>query len=130
MDLRSLADQIFSGVLDISKDGAGVTRSAYGGTETRAIEFLEDIAHGFNIHTYRDSAENVVFEQNDDSNDRYLLVGSHMDSVPKGGNYDGLAGVAAGLLLLCEFEESGGQPPVAVRGFGFRGEEGAGFGVR
>ena len=129
MDIRSLANQIFSGVLEISRDGAGVTRSAYGGTETRAIEFLEEIARRFNIHTYRDPAENVVFEQNDDAKDRYILVGSHMDSVPRGGNYDGLAGVAAGLLLLCEFQESGVQPPVPVRVIGFRGEESAWFGI-
>ena len=115
MDIRSLANQIFSGVREISRDGTGVTRSAYGATETRVIEFLEEIAQRFNIHTYRDPAENVVFEQNDDANDRYILVGSHMDSVPKGGNYDGLAGVAAGLLLLCEFAESGVQPPVPMR---------------
>ena len=129
MDIRSLANQIFSGILEISRDDAGVTRSAYGATETRAIEFLEEIARRFNIHTYRDPAENVVFEQNDDANDRYILVGSHMDSVPQGGNYDGLAGVAAGLLLLCEFEESGVQAPVPVRVIGFRGEESAWFGI-
>ena len=129
MDIRSLANQIFSGVLEISRDGAGVTRSAYGDTETRAIEFLEEIARRFNIHTYRDPAENVVFEQNEGAKDRYILVGSHVDSVPKGGNYDGLAGVAAGLLLLCEFEESGVQPPVPVKAIGFRGEESAWFGI-
>lgn len=129
MDIRSLANQIFSGVMEISRDGAGVTRSAYGDTETRAIEFLEEIARRFNIHTFRDPAENVVFEQNEGAKDRYILVGSHVDSVPKGGNYDGLAGVAAGLLLLCEFEESGVQPPVPVRVIGFRGEESAWFGI-
>jgi len=129
MDIRSLANQIFSGVLEISRDGVGVTRSAYGDTETRTIEFLEDIARRFNIHTFRDPAENVVFEQNGGAKDRYVLVGSHVDSVPKGGNYDGLAGVAAGLLLLCEFEESGVQPPVPVRVIGFRGEESAWFGI-
>ena len=129
MDIRSLANQIFSGVLEISRDGGGVTRSAYGDTETRAIEFLEEIARRFNIHTYRDPAENVVFEQNEGAKDRYILVGSHVDSVPKGGNYDGLAGVAAGLLLLCEFEESGVQLPVPGRVIGFRGEESAWFGI-
>ena len=130
MDLRSLADQIFSGVLEISRDGEGVSRSSYGEKETRAIELLEEIARRFNIHTYRDPAANVVFEQNEDTaKDRYILVGSHLDSVPKGGNYDGLAGVVAGLLLLCEFRQHGVRPPAPVKVIGFRGEESAWFGI-
>ncbi len=130
MDLRPLAEQIFSDVLEISRDGKGVSRSAYGDSETRVIEFLEEIARRFNLHTYRDAAENVVFELNDNAmEDRFILVGSHMDSVPKGGNYDGLAGVVAGLLLLFEFKKNGLRPPVPVKVMGFRGEESAWFGI-
>ena len=55
MDIRSLAEQIFSGVLELSRDGAGVTRSAYGISETQAIEFIEDIARRFgNLLSYPD----------------------------------------------------------------------------
>jgi N-carbamoyl-L-amino-acid hydrolase len=130
MDLKVLAEQIFSEVLKISRDGKGVSRSAYGDIETRVIAFLEETARRFNLHTYRDAAANVVFEQNNNAiEDRFILVGSHLDSVPKGGNYDGLAGVAAGLLLLLEFKKSGVRPPVPVRVIGFRGEESAWFGI-
>jgi N-carbamoyl-L-amino-acid hydrolase len=128
MDIRKLAEQIFSGVLEISRDSAGVTRAAYAETETQTIAFLEAIARRFNIRTFRDSAANVVFEQDDAVEAPYILVGSHVDSVPKGGNYDGLAGVAAGLLLLCEFQQSDVRPPVPVKVIGFRGEESAWFG--
>jgi len=128
MDIQSLANEIFSGVLEISRDSAGVTRAAYGETETQTIAFLEAIARRFNIHTFRDSAANVVFEQDDAVEAPYILIGSHVDSVPKGGNYDGLAGVAAGLLLLCEFQQTGVRPHVPVKVIGFRGEESAWFG--
>jgi N-carbamoyl-L-amino-acid hydrolase len=32
--------------------------------------------------------------------DDYILIGSHMDSVPNGGKYDGFYGVIAGLEIL------------------------------
>jgi beta-ureidopropionase / N-carbamoyl-L-amino-acid hydrolase len=129
MDTRKLSEEIFSGVLDISRDSTGVTRAAYGETETQTIAFLEEIARRFNIHTFRDPAANVVFEQDAAAEAPYILIGSHLDTVPKGGNYDGLAGVAAGLVLLCEFQQTGVRPPVPVKAIGFRGEESAWFGV-
>ncbi len=130
MDLRKLAEQIFSGIGEISRDGEGITRAAFEDTETAAIVFLEDTARRFNLHTFRDAAANVVFERDKDPTDGpYILVGSHMDSVPKGGNFDGLAGVVAGLLLLCELQQTGKKTSIPVKVIGFRGEESAWFGV-
>lgn len=130
MDLRSLAEKIFSGVRELSRDGEGVTRAAFRETETRAMAFLEGIARQFNLHTFRDPASNVVFQREGENPvGPHILIGSHMDSVPRGGNYDGLAGVAAGLMLLCEFQQTGQWPRVPVTVIGFRGEESAWFGV-
>lgn len=130
MDLRSLAEKIFSGIRELSRDGEGVTRAAFGETETRAIAFLEGIARQFNLHTFRDPAANVVFQREGENPvGPHILIGSHMDSVPRGGNYDGLAGVAAGLMLLCDFQQTGQWPRVPVTVIGFRGEESAWFGV-
>ena len=45
-------------------------------------------------------------------------TGSHLDSVPEGGNYDGLAGVVAGLMCLAKAKRRGValQRPLAVLG--------------
>jgi N-carbamoyl-L-amino-acid hydrolase len=55
-------------------------------------------------------------------------MGSHLDSVPEGGNFDGLAGVVAGLLCLVKAKRLGVPltRPLAV--LGLRGEESAWFG--
>src|SRR3546814_18692961 len=58
-----------------------------------------------------------------------VWVGSHIDSVPQGGNYDGLAGVVAGLLCLIARQREGHEGGPALRVLAFRGEESAGFGT-
>ena len=56
-----------------------------------------------------------------------LVVGSHLDSVPKGGWLDGALGVMAGLELLRALAAEG-VPPVTVALVDWADEEGARFG--
>ena len=53
-----------------------------------------------------------------------LLIGSHLDSVIDGGNYDGPLGVIAGILAVGHF---GGKPPVPIDVLAFGDEEGSRF---
>lgn len=56
-----------------------------------------------------------------------LLIGSHLDTVPNAGAYDGVLGVLMGLALV---EALGGRRmPYAVEVIGFSDEEGTRFGV-
>jgi N-carbamoyl-L-amino-acid hydrolase len=55
-----------------------------------------------------------------------LVVGSHLDSVPKGGWLDGALGVMAGLELLRSLADEG-TPPVTVALVDWADEEGARF---
>jgi beta-ureidopropionase / N-carbamoyl-L-amino-acid hydrolase len=58
-----------------------------------------------------------------------VVVGSHLDSVPDGGAYDGPLGVVSGLLTIDALRAAGLRParPIGVVNFG--DEEGARFGV-
>lgn len=58
-----------------------------------------------------------------------LAAGSHLDSVPSGGAYDGPLGVVAAFLALDELRERRGSPGRAVAVVDFTEEEGARFGV-
>jgi allantoate deiminase len=53
-----------------------------------------------------------------------LLIGSHLDSVVDGGNYDGPLGVIAGILAVAHFA---GQPPLPIDVLAFGDEEGSRF---
>ncbi|WP_320008008.1 Zn-dependent hydrolase [Maridesulfovibrio sp.] len=124
------AEQLFADLAELSRDVAGVSRPSYGEAETRAFELVEKFAHKEGLHTYRDNAANLVIELEKDQNDAdYILIGSHLDSVPQGGNYDGAAGVIAGLLCLTEIKRTGTKPKIPVKVIALRGEESAWFGA-
>ncbi len=61
------------------------------------------------------------------ASDDMIVVGSHLDSVPKGGWLDGALGVMAGLELLRSVARSG-IPPVTIALVDWADEEGARFG--
>jgi N-carbamoyl-L-amino-acid hydrolase len=61
------------------------------------------------------------------ASDDMLVVGSHLDSVPKGGWLDGALGVMAGLELLRSLADEG-TPAVTVALVDWADEEGARFG--
>ena len=61
------------------------------------------------------------------SGDGFVIVGSHVDSVPAGGWLDGALGVFAALEVLRAQAESG-PPPVGLRLVDWADEEGARFG--
>lgn len=58
-----------------------------------------------------------------------LLIGSHLDSVPNAGRYDGVLGVMLGLALVEAVQQSGLQLPFALEVVGFSEEEGVRYGI-
>lgn len=92
------AERLFEELLELSGDGPGVTRAAYTPSESAALDFVERIAKKYQLQTTRDAAANLVVSlPGQDPRLPFVFVGSHLDSVPHGGNYDGAAGVIAGL---------------------------------
>jgi N-carbamoyl-L-amino-acid hydrolase len=126
--LRHLATTLLEEVRAATFDGVGVTRASYGEGEERAMALLETFAHGHGLAAERDAGQNLIVRLTREPPGKVLLIGSHLDSVPQGGNFDGLAGVIAGLLLLCHYQRNGIAPPQPIRVLGLRGEESAWFG--
>ena len=127
--LRPVAEKLFADVRELSFDGVGVTRESYGPRESATADLLRRFAETEGLATETDRAGNLVFTLPDTPADvPAVWCGSHIDSVPQGGNYDGLAGVVAGLLCLIEQGRSGIRSPLPLRVLAFRGEESAWFG--
>ncbi|TYR80648.1 Zn-dependent hydrolase [Priestia megaterium] len=56
-----------------------------------------------------------------------IVIGSHMDTVKKGGRFDGVLGVVAGLELVRTFVENNIKPQIPITIVNFTNEEGARF---
>jgi allantoate deiminase len=63
-----------------------------------------------------------------DRNDaKTLLIGSHLDTVPDGGIYDGILGVTTGLAVVEELARQGKRLPFNIEVLAFADEEGVRF---
>ncbi|QRF62224.1 hydantoinase/carbamoylase family amidase [Variovorax paradoxus] len=127
--LRPMAEKLFSDVRELTFDGVGVTRQSYGRGESDTADYLRAFAASEGLEVRADRAANLVFGlPQTAAASAVTWCGSHIDSVPQGGNFDGYAGVVAGLLCLIA-QKAGGTPyarPLEV--VAFRGEESAWFG--
>jgi N-carbamoyl-L-amino-acid hydrolase len=84
-------------------DHPGVTRAAYGAGEQLAHDLVRREAEALGAVTRTDAAGNLYLTRpGSDPALPALFFGSHLDSVPHGGNFDGAAGVVAGLAVLAE----------------------------
>ena len=120
---------LFAQIRDDSRDGEGVTRDAFGPRETQARETVAAFAKRHGFETSSDHGGNLHITPPAQMADApEIVIGSHLDSVPVGGNYDGLAGVIAGVAVLTALHKSGATKLRKIRVLGFRGEESPWFG--
>ncbi len=128
-ELRDWIVGLFTELKQDAFDGVGVSRETYGAGETAAIEKVSAVARAEGLEVATDPAANVVITLPGlDREAPAVACGSHLDSVPHGGNYDGAAGVLSGLMALVRARRAGIVPPRDVKLFVLRGEESAWFG--
>lgn len=123
------AKKIFDDIREMSRDVQGVTRQAFSAKETEALNYLKAIGQNLQLEINEDRAGNVWMTL--PGKDRTLpafVAGSHVDSVPQGGNYDGLAGVTAALTVAWWMRETQFQPTRDYTVLMMRGEESSFFG--
>jgi len=80
------------------------------------------------MSTWQDAAGNLCgrLESKQPNAPTYLL-GSHLDTVPNGGKYDGMLGVLAPLCLIQAWQQAGVELPFYLDLVGFGDEEGTRF---
>lgn len=119
---------MFAEIAALSADPPGVTREAYAPGEDAALAKIAAFAADLGLVAEEDAYRNLwVRIPGDDRPEPPVAIGSHLDSVPHGGNYDGLAGVVAGLLAMARFRDRPSDAP-PLRVLAMRGEESAWFG--
>ena len=106
-----LGHHLFSRLYEIGFDGRGMTRPSYGREENLAHDLFMEVAGQYGLEVRRDWASNLYLTL--PGRDRTLpvvMTGSHLDTVPCGGNFDGAAGAVAGLLVLSAWVKAAFRP--------------------
>ncbi|HJS86689.1 MAG TPA: M20/M25/M40 family metallo-hydrolase, partial [Acetobacteraceae bacterium] len=119
-----LAARLFAGLRERGFDGIGITRDAYGPGEQAAHDLVRATAEGLRLETETDPAGNLYMTlPGRDCAAKRIVLGSHLDSVPRGGNYDGAAGVLAGLAVVAGMQAASFTPARDVTVLAVRAEE-------
>ncbi|TVQ29789.1 MAG: Zn-dependent hydrolase [Geminicoccaceae bacterium] len=111
----------------IGRDDVGITREAFGAGENDALAAVGAMAKALGVPAAADRAGNLQLRLEGAVAGPALAIGSHLDSVPHGGNFDGAAGIAAGLLVLARYCRNGTKPPLPLELLVLRCEESAWF---
>ncbi len=122
-----LAERLFDEFRRATHDGKGITRMSYGPGEAFAHDRVRELARELDLETAEDAGCNLYLTCRGQEPGPAIMVGSHLDSVPAGGNYDGLAGVAMGLAVLAGFRRGGVLPRRDVTVIVTRAEESTWF---
>jgi N-carbamoyl-L-amino-acid hydrolase len=127
-----LAEHLFNVLKLRTADGAGVTREAYGPGERAAHAIVAAEAEALGLDVEADPAGNLLMTMpGTDPEAPGVVLGSHLDSVARGGNYDGAAGVLAGLAVVSGLRRAGFRATRDITVLAIRAEEsGAWFPTR
>jgi N-carbamoyl-L-amino-acid hydrolase len=123
----ALARELFAALEARSRDEPGVTRIPYAEGERMAYALVAAAAREWNAEHRFDSAGNQFLTLPGADRSRMIQVGSHLDTVPHGGNYDGAAGVLAGIALQAALAGAARQPPFDLTVTCLRAEESCWF---
>ena len=106
----------------------GMDRVAYSPEDILGRDYSINLMKEAGLETRIDTAGNIIgrLSGSDDSLPA-IALGSHTDTVPKGGKYDGALGVMAAIEVMRTLKEQGHQTRHPVEVINFTNEEGTRF---
>jgi allantoate deiminase len=109
--------------------GKGTSRLTYSQEDLLARQYIKAKMKEVGLTVREDGLGNIFGRLEGSQKDApSVLIGSHFDSVPNGGSYDGPAGVVAGLEVAALFTENGLTPKYPLEVIALIEEEGSRFG--
>lgn len=128
---RDIARRVLADVDEVSRisaPGSGVTRVAYTAEDAAARLWFRDRCREYGLDFSVDTVGNC-FAALPGTPKTPLLLGSHLDSVPAGGRYDGVVGVMLGLELTRYFSAVSPELPLCAASFACEESTRFGFGT-
>lgn len=111
-----------------SDSDGGVTRLLYTPSWKEAQEALKGEMETLGLLTFYDDAGNLFGRLEGTGGERScILTGSHVDTVKRGGKYDGAYGIVAAITALSRLRERYGAPKKSIETVAFCEEEGSRF---
>lgn len=118
MDIATLFDRLRAASLD----PPGVTRASYGPAEQAAHDIMAAAARGIGMDVSVDAIGTLrMLLPGSEPALAPVCIGSHLDAVPHGGNFDGAAGVVLGLAAAAALRDAPRRRGLLV--LGIRAEE-------
>ncbi|RDU37319.1 Zn-dependent hydrolase [Neobacillus piezotolerans] len=109
--------------------GKGTTRLTYSKEDLQARKFIKEKMWEYGLEVREDGFGNIFGRLEGTLKDApSVLIGSHFDSVPNGGSYDGPAGVVAALEVAHSFFKNNLKPKYPLEVVALIEEEGSRFG--
>ena len=107
----------------------GYDRLAWTGVDAECRQWFEQCAEALGLDVEVDRNGNLWAWWNEAAPGSAVVVGSHLDSVPSGGAFDGPLGIASAFAAIGDLQRDGFEPARPVAVVAFADEEGARFGV-
>ncbi|MGI9335430.1 MAG: M20 family metallo-hydrolase [Gammaproteobacteria bacterium] len=133
-DIAAHVDQqrLWSRHMALAEIGAtpagGVNRQALSGEEIAARRLLTDWARSLELRPSSDAIANLFLRYEGTELDAApVLTGSHIDSQPTGGKFDGTFGVLAGIEAIAAMRDAGFRPRRPIEIVAWTNEEGSRF---
>ena len=125
-----MAAALFEALGRATRRGRGIVRDSYGTGEQAAHDIVRSAAEAVGLETSIDAIGNLfVTLAGRERGAPRIIMGSHLDSVPQGGNFDGAAGVVAGSCVLAAMQRARIVPECDLSVMAIRAEESAWFDI-
>lgn len=132
--LKIKADRLHADLNELAQIGAtpdgGVSRPALSDVDVQGRAWLQARIEAAGLDYRRDGAGNQsAVLPSADPNAKTILFGSHIDTVPNGGRFDGALGTLTALEAVRTIKEAGLNLPVHLEIISFTDEEGSLIGL-
>ncbi|HET9478950.1 MAG TPA: M20 family metallo-hydrolase, partial [Pyrinomonadaceae bacterium] len=133
--LRVNGDRITKNIQALAEFGknpqGGVSRVAYSDADKQGREYVLGLLRDAKLNVTIDAAGNLIGRRAGSANGlKPLLIGSHIDSVPEGGNYDGVVGSMGAIEVAQTLAENNVSLRHPLEVVIFQNEEGGLIGSR
>lgn len=127
---KPLVQNLLDGVAAIGADPPGITRDAYGRGENEAHDLIRKAGEALGMQASIDAGANLSLRWAAENPEAPpIIIGSHLDSIVQGGNFDGAAGVIAGIGAVAALQAAGMALRRDIEVLALRCEEAVWFGL-